>query len=781
MWLRAALWGSVAFVLLAAASTAAQTETQAEHPKPGPFYNVLLLNSYDRGNSYTELQEQAIREVIGDPANPFIASVFIEYLSLPTYSPDSEQRLVDLILERHVSDRFNLIITTDTPALQFVLAHDDEIFPHVPLVFSAAVSPPPELSGAKREITGVVESIDFAGALRMIQRLCPARTTVLAVTGTAEYGRTLERRLEEAAATTPGIHVRWSSAVWFGDLLSEVKQLGPDTAVLFCGHDRVRHGRLMKGESQLQKVCAESTAPVFTLFDIFLGDGVVGGQLTSGEYLGRTAAQLAVRILSGEKASQIPIVDEHTTVPMFDARALERWHISEMRLPEGSVVRFRPQSFLEVYKWYLVGGATVVGAQSITIALLALHRARLKRSQRALRRSEGRYTLASSAAAVFVWEWRIESDKTYFDGNLLEYLGYADSMPPTTASAWLKMIHAEDFARGTAAARRHAEGREPRFETEFRFIRADGTHRWFLARGQAIPMGAGRAQRIVGTIVDIHERKMAEDALRLARAELEHRVATRTTQLRESEERLHQQSLALAHVSRVAMVGEMAAGIAHEINQPLTAALNHAEAASLAIRNPGGATAELASDLQAIVEQIGRIDQIIRNMRVFVSNRDEARSTRSLEPVLQDVGRLLDIELRRSDVTLAIEIEPALPPALVNEVQIQQVIVNLVRNAIDACVDCPPERRHVELSARVAPGDLIEVTVSDAGRGVPSGIRARIFDPFFTTRSAGLGMGLSISRTIVERHGGRLWFTDREPWGTAFHFTVPGIRGTAEP
>lgn len=231
-----------------------------------------------------------------------------------------------------------------------------------------------------------------------------------------------------------------------------------------------------------------------------------------------------------------------------------------------------------------------------------------------------------------------------------------------------------------------------------------------------------------------------------------------------------QQTL-LAHASRLNTLGEMASGLAHEINQPITAISLYAETGLARLRNGPIDPAELRETLEKIAAQSTRTHAIIQQVRHFARQSKPQYLTVRVSALLDDIADFLDMETRRHHVHLRQDIGPDLPPVLADPLQVQQVILNLVRNAVDATgtVDGP---RAILLSAHLGP-DGVELAIQDNGPGLDPNLLRQLPHPFFTTKPDGLGLGLSISQSIVEAHGGRLWATPNRGAGATFHFTLP--------
>jgi len=235
----------------------------------------------------------------------------------------------------------------------------------------------------------------------------------------------------------------------------------------------------------------------------------------------------------------------------------------------------------------------------------------------------------------------------------------------------------------------------------------------------------------------------------------------------------------LTHVSRLATMGEMAAGIAHELNQPLTAIASYAQACDWLLARGSTDTAEIRDALQQITAQGLRAGEIIRRLRALVRTPDTLREPTGVNELLEELKGLALTDARVHNVRLALDLAPNLHAVVVNRVEIQQVVLNLVRNAIEALEGVPPERRDITLRTAAAPNDEVEISVTDSGPGVDSEIVGRLFAPFVTTKAAGAGLGLAISRSIVEAHKGTLRYRPDGAGGACFVLRLPHAQGGA--
>ena len=230
----------------------------------------------------------------------------------------------------------------------------------------------------------------------------------------------------------------------------------------------------------------------------------------------------------------------------------------------------------------------------------------------------------------------------------------------------------------------------------------------------------------------------------------------------------------LAHLARVAVVGELSGGLAHELNQPLTSILSNAQAAQQALARESVDLAEVREILADIVAEDKRAGELIGRIRGLLKRQDSVKQAVEMNALLKEVQNLVRSSLTSRGVTLIATLDPALPQVVGDGIQLQQVLLNLLLNACDAVKDCDPADRRIELAVRVeAEGQALHATVTDHGHGIAADGLEQVFDAFFTTKPDGLGLGLAICRQIVNAHGGRLWAAHNGGRGAAFHMTLP--------
>jgi signal transduction histidine kinase len=254
-------------------------------------------------------------------------------------------------------------------------------------------------------------------------------------------------------------------------------------------------------------------------------------------------------------------------------------------------------------------------------------------------------------------------------------------------------------------------------------------------------------------------------------------VAREAFERRRAEEQARKHEAALAHVARVSMMGEMAAQMAHELNQPLSAIVSYARGCTRRMQSGAERPAEILDVLDQISAQAVRASEIIKRLRAFVRKGEPKRERVQLNDLVRNALRFAEVEAKDYGVTVRFEPAPKVPPVKADAIQLEQVVLNLVRNGFEAMRKADGSNREIEIHTAIDDNAWVRCAVRDTGVGIPADIADTLFEPFATTKSDGLGMGLSISRSIIESHGGRLWATPNPGSGTTFQFTLPIVNG----
>jgi PAS domain S-box-containing protein len=250
---------------------------------------------------------------------------------------------------------------------------------------------------------------------------------------------------------------------------------------------------------------------------------------------------------------------------------------------------------------------------------------------------------------------------------------------------------------------------------------------------------------------------------------IQHDVTER--KLAEEEAERHQRNM--AHVMRLGTMGEMATGLAHELNQPLTALVSYCGTAASLVNSLPSPPQQLGEMLELATEQAHRAGDIIRNLREFVSKESKNKKVFELDRIIYDVITFLKWEVQKSGIKIELKLGSQARKVMANKIQIEQVLVNLVRNSLEAFEHAEIAEGRVVIQTRLLPNDMIEVIVTDNGPGIDAAMAGKVFDQFQTSKEAGMGIGLSLSHSIIEAHGGRLWVDESHQNGASFGFTLP--------
>jgi PAS domain S-box-containing protein len=367
-----------------------------------------------------------------------------------------------------------------------------------------------------------------------------------------------------------------------------------------------------------------------------------------------------------------------------------------------------------------------------------------KQTEEKIRQSEAYLAEAQRLSHTGSFGWNVTSGELFWSDQMYRILGVDQGAKPTLEMAFQR-IHPEDIARVQETLDRGVQGGTD-MDFENRFLLPDGSVKYVHVVALAVRDESMNLE-YVGTVVDITASKRAEEALRQAQAEL-------------------------AHVTRVTTMGELTASIAHEVNQPLAAVIANANAS---LRWLAAATPNLDEAREAllrIVRDGKRASDVITRIRTLVQKTDPEKTRLDINQTVQEVVLLMHNEAVRKGVTLRIDLAADVPPVLGDRVQLQQVILNLVMNGIEAMNTVADRPREMVIRSSAQASDNVLLAVQDSGIGIDPRNLDKIFDTFYTTKPQGMGMGLAISRSIVENHGGKLWAVPNDGPGATFQFTL---------
>jgi PAS domain S-box-containing protein len=377
-----------------------------------------------------------------------------------------------------------------------------------------------------------------------------------------------------------------------------------------------------------------------------------------------------------------------------------------------------------------------------------------KRAEQALRRSEAYLADAQKLTGTGAWASDSTTRPLYWSEEVFRIFGFDPEHGLPSADQPFNRVHPEDRSRFWQAFQRTIEEKVDS-ELEYRLVMPDGTIKHVHALAHPVLNSDQELVEVVGTIVDVTDRKRAE----------------------EERERLRQIEADLAHINRVTMMGELSASIAHEVNQPLTGIVSNGSACLRFLAGDAPNLEEAREAVRDIVRDGKRAGEVIARIRALTKRVAPPREGLDLNETIWDVLAIMGDEAKRNRVAIRTSFADGHCPILGDRVQLQQVLLNLIMNAMEAMANVEDRARQLVIATRNTEPGFVQVTVEDSGTGLDPSTMAKIFEPFYTTKTGGMGMGLSICRSIVQNHGGRLWATPNAGPGTSFHISLPKHKG----
>ncbi len=620
-WLKrlVCMWVAAVVVLMVSfGETAAQPKSGETAAQPK---QILFLHPYGQNFQTWIMWKKEIRNELSRQS-PWPLDIQ-EHSLVTARNGDAaaEAKFVEYLNALYAQRPPDLIVAIGGPAARFVEQHRAALFPTTPMLLAVVEERRVEQSMLSEQDAVVGVRMDDAALVQNILRLLPGTKAIAMIIGNSpperfwvgEHKRVLGPLLENK------VELMFYNERPFEEILKEVASLPPHSAIFFQTLAVDGAGEVYGDKEPLKRIYEVANAPIFTFDETHFNGEVVGGPMFSPAEGARPTAAAAVRILGGEKGSDIKVPPIGFSAPKYDWRQLQRWNISESRLPPGSTILFREPTAWERYSWQI----------ALTVAVILLQ--------------------------------------------------------------------------------------------------------------------AG----FISALLNAHRRR------RLAEMQSRQRVAE------------------LVHVNRIATAGELTASIAHEINQPLGAILTNAETADAILNSQSPDIAELKEIVKDILRDDHRAGEVIRRMRSLLKKVPFELKCLDFNDLVQETVELVLAVGRK--VELVGVITPDALPILGDRIQLQQVILNVVANGIDAMNDTPNEDRVITIrTSRVE--KFTELSVSDRGPGIPEDKLKEVFEPFFTSKAEGMGMGLSIARTIVEAHNGRIWAENRDHGGATIRIKVPLVQ-----
>ena len=711
-----------------------------------PKKTVLVLYGDPLVAPADRMTEQGLTAALSS-AREWDLEVFSEYLDLMRFpAAQYGDDVVRYLRTRYATRKPDVLIALVNTTLQFVLDHRDELFPGVPIVFADVDHREIEGKQMPPNVTGLWMAWDYQRTLELALQLQPKTREVVCVSGTGveeQPWNNEARKVLEGFATQ--VRTRWLDKLPLQAVLAEVARLPLDSVVLYIPMQRDGAGQSVSPFEVARQLAEASRVPVYGLSRPQLGQGIIGGALLDFSEIGSKTATLALRVLAGEKLPLLSVPDPSTNPLLVNWRALKKWHVYEGGIPREATVFYRDPSLWDKHPRLILVTAGILVLQSLLIAGLIIQRSRWRRAEDALRESEARFRMMADTAPVMVWMSGPDRLCTFFNMPWLEFTGR--TMEQELGNGWSQGVHAEDLQHCLETYVSSFDARRT-FTMEYRLKRSDGDYRWILDTGVPRYSPEGGFAGYIGSCLDITERKQAEVQLLQQRDEL-------------------------AHLSRVTTIGLMATTLAHELNQPLGAIHSNAEAAEIFLKNNPPNLDELRAILSDIRQDGWRAGEVIHRMRALLKKHQFKMEPIEVKALVEALGGLLQATIISHKARLRIDVAPSLPPVRGDPVQLQQVLLNLILNALEAMVEFPVEEREVVVRAVPTTASWVKITVTDQGPGFSKEKLAKLFEPFFTTKKDGMGIGLKICEMIIEAHGGQLTAESNPDRGATIGFTLP--------
>ncbi|MBI9047263.1 MAG: PAS domain S-box protein, partial [Anaerolineaceae bacterium] len=472
--------------------------------------NILILHP----NAYTLPWSQDLHEAIIDvlgTENVLQIKVFERNLDLPFVNEEELETYINFLKKEHKNQGFDLIIPILAPTADFILDHGKELFPDIPVIFAVSGASQQEAIHAYPNSYSIPASEDIPGNIQRIFTIFPQTKNIVIISGIGGIGQSY-MEIAKAAANSldPDIEIRYMEGIPVEEMVEELSVLPDHTVVLYLVHLLDINGKSITGRDVLKIIAKETNAPIFIIFDIFMGINTFGGNATGANFYGTKTGEIALEILNGQKPSEIPPVDR-LTVDMYDWRELQRWHIPEKSLPEGSLVLYKEYTFWEQYKLLVIAVSIVFILEAAVIISLINNLIHRRRNENALKASEKRYRSIVADVPVAMYRFLPDGTLTFVNDAFCQFFG--KSIAEMTGLNLFDLIDEEKIGitktHLASLTAEHPIASHEHSSTDFR-----GKTRWTRWTDRAITDEDGNIIDYQSFAYDLTDRKQAEDALK---------------------------------------------------------------------------------------------------------------------------------------------------------------------------------------------------------------------------------------------------------------------------
>ncbi len=748
-----------------------------------PPTRIFYLDSYGRDYEWSREIQQGLQEGLRESSKNVELSV--EHLDHRRFPEKAYQEIFASYLEaKYAGYSHDLLLLSDNPAFDFVMAHRERLFPKVPVAFCGYNNLTPEEIAPFKNITGINEEISLSETVRIIRLLQPSLRHLVAITSTGNETDRRNARLVQRLPEVSGKNVTLQELrdVTLQELEEVFASLPPQTAVLIAGQLRDEP----RPEVSARRIAEASPFPVYSQWDFSMGTGVVGGDIIRGYDQGYALAQLALQIMEGESPEDIPPVMRTPTTPMFDWNALKRHGIPRKRLPKGALLLNPPMDINQIWKVYrreFLLGLALLFFLCLIILLLSMNIGKRKRAEETLRKKEIQLRhISDSLEKGFLYQMDfgpagVFRKILYVSAGVRDVLGVSPEEIYEDPGLLYRYLHPEDLADFMEEEFGALEDLRP-FNVETRLLLPEGSVKWVHIVSVGYREKNGHILRN-GLVLDISSFKEIQSDKEL----LENLVGERTAAL---------ETAALEAVRANRAKSVFLANMSHEIRTPLNAILGFA---TILERDPSISPKQ--RDALRTISRSGKhllelINDILSMSKIEAGKLSLHTAPFSPSQLLEDLASVFRSQAASKGVAFEVEKGEALPQQLLgDEAKVRQICVNLLGNAVkftqegNIVLKAHTEkddrkeslREGIREDAQEEKSLYLVVEVKDTGPGIPSEELPRIFEAFRQAEggehAGGTGLGLSITKSLVQFMGGAITAESTLGEGSSFRFRIP--------
>lgn len=722
--------------------------------KPDPK-RILAIFLFKQGLPWAYRIEESMRLSLASKTD-FPTELNVEHADLSRYPEETYiPKVIELFRYKYLRRKMDVVIAVGDESTNLLMKHGAGLFGDIPAVFITIDRQDLPQEIIKPHMTSLLWGWDFKKTINIIENSLPHSKHLFIVSGTSTSDQKLKNLARAALRNYDGrLNVEYLSGLAIERLLEKVARLPENSAIFYLTIFRDANGKTFVPREIMSVISEKANSPLFGIVDTYLGHGTVGGYLLSAEHQGKRYADIAANILRDEPIKDVEIM-EKGNLPMFDWQQLKRWAISEDNLPPGSIVRYKDPSIWGLYKWYIVAGVSLLLFQAFIIIGLFIQRRRRKLFEYALQQSKEFSTSILMSLQDHIAVLDREGTILVVNESWMKFARQNDAASLDCIGRGVNYLEvcrqSSDMGNPMARSavdgiRSVLEGSRKVFNLEYR-CDSPTEKRWFHM--SVFPFKGHRGGVIVAH-TDNTARKLAEEKAGKRRDEL-------------------------IHMGRISMLGELSASIAHELNQPLTGILSNAQAGEMLLRRGDGNSVQIEEIFTDIVSDGKRSGDILRNLRELFRKQKTKMEALNVNKTIHETLLILHSEFVVLGLNFHQDLTDTLPDVFGNKVQLQQVLLNLFRNAGHAMMQTAKEKRSISVITSRANKSEVQIQVEDTGPGIVPEKIEDIFEPLTSLTPGGLGMGLSISRSIIQAHGGRIWAENKLSGGARICFTLPAV------